>query len=148
VDWEQWTALYGEGEVSFSLAKDTSHVASSFRSIKTAWLNKVRSKRQKNSEESKEANKTSSLASDSDEETDRARRRKTRSMCIKETTDRTAESPAAKPEKKRLPLKAIMELTHSEVEDMFDIAFEEKRGIPEHLRESNYPRHDLFKKSD
>ncbi|KAL3481667.1 hypothetical protein BJX99DRAFT_130021 [Aspergillus californicus] len=127
---------------------DTSPIPSSFRSIKMAWFSKVHRKpksadrRQKNNKDSKEADDTSSLAP----ATDKQSGRKTRNRSTKKSTDQAAEKPAAKPVQKQLPSKAVADLTGDDVEDMFNLSFEENpgdiwhlnaselHGIPEHLR--------------
>ncbi|KAJ0421228.1 hypothetical protein BJY00DRAFT_312143 [Aspergillus carlsbadensis] len=139
-DWDQHAVFYWEGGVTFTRATDTSRVASFFRSMKTAWLKKVYSKRQKNSKESKEAEDTYGLAQTSDEGTDRTSDRSTRSVFIKESTDQAAEKPAGKPEEKNLPSMAVTELTDYEVEDIFDLSYEENPGDVWHLNASERRR--------
>jgi hypothetical protein len=148
-----------------------------------AWFSKIHNKSkdsdkpQKKSKHSKKADDTPSLAASVDNKADKTRGKKTLGKSTTSTelaakkpaaepatkpTDKGAAKPAAKPVpkpaakpvQKKLPSKAVTDLSDIEVEDMFDLTFDESHGeiwhldasdwraIPDHLRKSYYLHHD------
>ncbi|KAL2861894.1 hypothetical protein BJX68DRAFT_223469 [Aspergillus pseudodeflectus] len=175
--------------LSFLPPTDTSNHASSFRYCKMAWFSKIHNKwkdsakRQKKSKHSKKTDDTSSLAASVDDKTGKTRGKKTPSKPTT-STEQAAEKPApesatklsdkgaakpaakpapkstAKPVQKKLPSKAVTDLSDVDVEDMFGLTFAEnhgdiwhldvsdRRAIPDHLRATLSDYDLVFGKGD
>ncbi|KAL2783186.1 hypothetical protein BJX66DRAFT_319013 [Aspergillus keveii] len=180
-DWKQWSALYDEDEVTSKAGNHTSNHSSSFQYCKMAWFSKIHNKSkdsdkpQKKSKHSKKADDTSSLAASVDNKADKTRGKKSSGKSTTSTklaaekpaaepaikpTDKGAAKPAAKPVQKKIPSKAVTDLSDIEVEDMFDLTFDEshgeiwhldasdRRAIPDHLRATLSDYDLVFGKGD